>query len=115
MNIKAKLSYQFTIIVVVILLFFSVLVYYFSYNTQHSRFADNLAKRAKNTAILLINIHEVDSVLLKKIQQSTFSYNEEEIVVVDSELNILYSHNKEYLTKDVIIPVSYTHLTLPTI
>jgi signal transduction histidine kinase len=102
MNIKTKLSVQFTFIVAGILLFFASLVYYFSYTTQHARFADNLTKRAKNTAILLINIPEVDSVLLKKIQQSTFNWPEEEIVVTDSELHILYSNNTKYLTKEVI-------------
>jgi signal transduction histidine kinase len=102
MKIKTKLSIEFTLIVVGILLFFSALVYYFSYTSQHSRFADNLTKRAKNTAILLINVPEVDSVLLKKIQQSTFNWMEEEIVVTDSELKILYSNNIEYLTDEVI-------------
>lgn len=102
MYIKTKLSFEFTLIVVGILLFFSALVYYFSYTSQHSRFADNLMKRAKNTAILLINVPEVDSVLLKKIQQSTFNWAEEEIVVTDSELHILYNNNINYLTNEVI-------------
>ena len=102
MYIKTKLAFEFTLIVVGILLFFSALVYYFSYTSQHSRFADNLMKRAKNTAILLINVPEVDSVLLKKIQQSTFNWAEEEIVVTDSELHILYNNNINYLTTEVI-------------
>jgi len=102
MYIKTKLSFEFTLIVFGILLFFSAAVYYFSYTTQHNKFADNLTKRAKNTAILLINLPEVDSTLLKKIQQSTFNWPEEEIVVTDSELNILYSNNIQYLNRDVI-------------
>jgi len=102
MYIKTKLSIEFTLIVTGILLFFSGAVYYFSYSTQYNKFADNLTKRAKNTAILLINMPEVDSTLLKKIQQSTFNWAKEEIVVTDSELNILYSNNKEFLTREVI-------------
>ena len=102
MYIKTKLSIEFTLVVLGILLFFSATVYYFSYTTQHKKFADSLTKRAKNTAILLINLPEVDSVLLKKIQQSTFNWPKEEIVVTDSELNILYRNNTEYLTRDVI-------------
>jgi signal transduction histidine kinase len=102
MNIKTKLSLEFTLIVLGILLFFSAAVYYFSYTTQHKKFADNLTKRAKNTAILLINLPEVDSALLKKIQQSTFNWPREEIVVTDSALNILYRNNTEYLTREVI-------------
>lgn len=102
MNIKTKLSIEFTLIVAGILLFFSALVYYFSYSTQHTRFADNLAKRAKNTAILLINMPEVDSALLHKIQLSTLSYEKEEIVITDSSFYILYTYNKQYLTSEVI-------------
>lgn len=102
MNIKTKLSIEFTLVVVGILLFFSATLYYFSYTTQHNKFADNLTKRAKNTAILLINLPEVDSVLLKKIQQSTFNWPREEIVITNSELNILYRNNIEYLTPEVI-------------
>lgn len=102
MNIKTKLAIEFTLVVVAILLFFSASLYYFSYTTQHNKFADNLTKRAKNTAILLINLPEVDSVLLRKIQQSTFNWPREEIVITNSELNILYRNNIEYLTPEII-------------
>ncbi len=102
MNIKTKLAIEFTLVVVGILMFFSATLYYFSYTTQHNKFADNLTKRAKNTAILLINLPEVDSVLLRKIQQSTFNWPREEIVITNSELNILYRNNIEYLTPEVI-------------
>lgn len=102
MNIKTKLAIEFTLVVVGILLFFSATLYYFSYTTQHNKFVDNLTKRAKNTAILLINLPEVDSVLLKKIQQSTFNWPKEEIVVTDTELNILYRNNIEFLSREVI-------------
>ncbi len=101
MKIKTKLSFQFMLIVAGILLFFSALVYYFTYTTQHARFAENLTKRAKNTGILLINIPEVDSVLLKKIQQSTLSYEKEEIAVTDTTFNLIYSINLQYLTDEV--------------
>lgn len=102
MKIKTKLAVQFTFIVAGILLFFSALVYYFSYNTQHSRFSESLTTRAKNTAVMLINIPEIDSVLLKKIQQSTISWDKEEIIVADSNLRILYSNNIHFLTREKI-------------
>jgi len=97
MNIKTKLSLQFTILVTSILIFFSVLVYYFSYSTQLSKFRENLFDKARNTAILLINVTEVDSTLLKKIHQSTVSWKREEIALTDSSLNIVYSNNLQYL------------------
>ena len=102
MNIKTKLSYQFTIIVAGILLFFCVLVFYFSYTSQHNRFIEILTKRAQNTGILLINLAEVDSVLLKKIHQSTLSNEEEEITVTDSAFHVLYKFKIKYLTDEVI-------------
>jgi signal transduction histidine kinase len=102
MNIKTRLSFQFTLIVAGILLFFSLLVYYFSYSSQLTKFRDNLLDGAKNTAILLINVVEVDSSLLKKIHQSTISWEEEEIALTDSAFNLLYSNNIQYLSDNVM-------------
>ena len=102
MNIKIRLAFQFTIIVAGVLLLFSTLVYYFTYSSQRDKFRDNLKNRAKNTAILLLNVTEVDSTLLKKIQQSTFYWQREEIVVTDSALHMLYKLNTDYLTSENI-------------
>jgi signal transduction histidine kinase len=98
MNIKTRLSFQFTLIVAVILLFFSVLVYYFSYTSQLAKFRQNLFDSAKNTATLLINVTEVDSSLLKKIQQSTILWENEELALTDSAFNLVYSNNIQYLS-----------------
>lgn len=102
MNIKTKLSFQFTIIVAGILIFFSAMVYYFSYTSQLSRFRDNLTEKAKNTAILLINVVEVDSTLLQKIHRSTLSLHDEEIALTDSAFEIIYKYNLKYLSKSVL-------------
>jgi signal transduction histidine kinase len=102
MNIKTRLSFQFTLIVAGILLFFSVLVFYFSYNSQLAKFRENLLDSAKNTAILLINVVEVDSSLLKKIHQSTISWEKEEIALTDSAFNLVYSNNIQYLSDKVM-------------
>lgn len=91
MNIKTRLSIQFTLSVLGILIVFCMLVYYFSYSSQLSIFRQNLLVRAQNTAILLINVQEVDSTLLKKIYQTTKSLEEEEIVLSDSNDKMLYS------------------------
>lgn len=102
MNIKTKLSFQYSIIVAGVLLFFSVFVYYFSYTSQVSKYRESLLETAKNTAILLINVVEVDSALLKKIHQSTVLLNDEEIVLTDSSFNQIYSNNVQYLTEIVV-------------
>jgi len=102
MNIKTRLSFQFTVIVAAILLSFSVLTYYFSYTSQRVRFREDLLDGAKNSAILLINVEEVDSSLLKKIHQSTISWEEEEIAITDSVLHPIYTNNIQYLSDEVI-------------
>jgi two-component system, OmpR family, sensor histidine kinase ArlS len=98
MNIKNKLSAQFTLLVFVILIFFSFLVYYFSYSSQQSEFRHNLYDMAKNTAILLIDVEEVDSTLLNKIHKTTKSRDNEEITIYNSSNAIIYRNQIQYLS-----------------
>ncbi len=102
MNIKTRLSVQFTLLVFGILMFFSVLVYYFSYTSHLSKFRDDLLVTAQNAAILLINVEEVDSTLLKKIHQTTKSLEEEEITITNSANQIIYNNKVESLTEEFI-------------
>lgn len=103
MNIKVRLALQFTLIVAGILLFFSALVYYFSYSSQLTKFRQNLLDSAKNNATLLINVAEVDSSLLKKIHQSTISWENEELVLTDSIYRVIYSYNIRLLADSAIL------------
>jgi two-component system, OmpR family, sensor histidine kinase ArlS len=103
MNIKTRLSFQFTLIVVGILLFFSILVYYFSYSSQLTKFRENLLDGARNTAVLFFNVAEVDSSLLKKIHQSTISWEKEEIALTDSAFNLLYGNNIKNLSRGIML------------
>jgi len=102
MNIKTRLSFKFTLIVAGLLLLFSVLVYFFSYSTQRDKFRENLVNRAKNSAILLLNVDEIDSNLLTKIQKSTFYWQKEEIAITDSTFHLIYKINIHYLTDNVL-------------
>lgn len=97
MKITTRLSFQFTLIVFGILLIFSIMVYYFSYTSQLTKFRNNLLGRAENTAILLIEIAEVDSTLLNKIDQTTKILEEEESALTASSGKLLYSNNLKYL------------------
>lgn len=107
MNIKTRLSLQFTSIVFGILVFFSVLVYYFSFSSQRSKFRDSLLEKAQNTAILSINIQEIDSTLLKKIHQTTRSFEAEEIAITNQSNKLLYSNKTNLLTPVEIISHTY--------
>ncbi|HNW88812.1 MAG TPA: HAMP domain-containing sensor histidine kinase [Bacteroidales bacterium] len=102
MNIKTRLSFEFTGIVAVILLFFAGLVYYFSYTSQLARYREDLLNSAKNTTILLIDVVEVDSILLKKIQRETILLDNEEIVIINPTSKVIYSNNVKYLTDKII-------------
>jgi signal transduction histidine kinase len=102
MNIKTRLSFQFTLIVGVILIFFSILVYYFSYSSQLTKFRKDLLDGAQNTAVLLLNVAEVDSSLLLKIQQSTVAWKTEEIALTDSAFNLIYSNNNQVLSNKIM-------------
>lgn len=106
MKITTRLSFQFTLIVFGILLLFSVMVYYFSYTSQLTKFRNNLLSRAQNTAILLIDIAEVDSTLLKKIDQTTIILEEEEIALTNSSGKLLYSNNMNYLKFESLLGLS---------
>ena len=110
MNIKTRLSFQFTLISSGILLFFSLLVYYFSYTSQLNKFREDLFDSAKNTAILLINVAEVDSSLLKKIHQSTISWKSEEIALTDSAFKLVYGNNIQYLSNKAVQENSNTEI-----
>ena len=107
MNIKSRLSLQFTSIVFGILVFFSVLVFYFSFTSQRSKFRDNLLEKAQNTAILSINIEEIDSTLLKKIHQTTRSFEAEEIAITNESNKLLYSNKTDLLSPDNLISHTY--------
>jgi signal transduction histidine kinase len=102
MNIKTRLSVEFTLTVFGILLFFSALAYYFSYTSHLSKFRYDLLVKAQNTAILLINVEEVDSTLLKKIHQTTKSLENEEIALTDASDRIIYSNKANALTEDFV-------------
>ncbi len=101
-NIKVRLAFQFMLIVVMILLFFAILVYYFSYTSLLNKFRVNILNRAQNTATILIDVKEIDSTLLKKIHQNTISWQDEEIIVVDTNFKVVYSNNVKALSEDII-------------
>lgn len=103
MNIKIRLSLQFSLIVTAILLFFAMLVLYFSFSRQHAKFKQDILDSAKNYATLFINVAEVDSVLLNKIQESSFLWDREELAITDTAYNILYSNNIEYLSDSLTL------------
>lgn len=96
MQIRQKLTYQFVAIVMLILVLHSVSIYYFSANYRKDNFYDRLQKRAINIANLLINIDEIDTILLKKIEKDNpLSLPKEKIIVYNYKNNILFSTDND--------------------
>ena len=97
MQIRQKLTYQFVSIVVVILILFSVSVYYFSANYRTESFYSRLKSRAISVANLLIDIDEVDSVLLRKIEKDNpLSLPYEKIILYNNQNEVLFSTDNDH-------------------
>ena len=100
MQIRQKLTYQFVFIVVVILVMFSMAIYYFSAQYRKENFYERLKSRSISVANLLIDVDEVDSVLLRKIEKDNpVSLPEEKIIVYNYLNEILYSGDNNHKFK----------------
>jgi len=103
MKIRTRLTLSFTIIVALILLMFSTSVYFFYVSYRHNDFFDRLKFRAINTATLLLDINEIDSKLLKKIDDNTLTnMSDVTIIIQDKNKKLLYSNVDTTKLKSVI-------------
>lgn len=92
LNIRTRLTLQFTFIVAFILLLFSSNIYYFSATYRESEFYSRLENKALNTAKLLIEVKEVDYNLLKIIDRNTINaLYDEKVVIYDYKNKQIYN------------------------
>ncbi|MCB0517759.1 MAG: HAMP domain-containing protein [Lewinellaceae bacterium] len=92
MNIQAKLTLRFTVIVASILVLFSAVTYMFSASYRKEEFYDRLESRAVTTARLLVTVEEVDKDLLRIIERNSVpGLPLEEIVVFNKDNELDYS------------------------
>jgi len=93
LNIRTRLSFQFTYIVSLILILFSCLIYYFSADYREAEFYSRLEKKALTTAKLLIEVKEVDYNLMKIIDRNSLNalYNERVMIYDKNNLQIYNS------------------------
>lgn len=94
MNIRAKLTLQFSIIVASLLVLFSSAVFYFSATYRKEEFFSRLKDRALTTAKLLVTVNEVSADLLKIIDRNTINALSEEKILV-------FDHNNEQVYESV--------------
>lgn len=92
MNIRKKLSYQF-LGIVALLLWISLLAIYFAFSqARKEEFYDRLGRKAKLVAEMLIDIEEIDTELLRKIEKNNpLNLANEKIVIYDFQNQIIYS------------------------
>ena len=86
LNIRTRLSFQFTYIVSLILILFSCIIYYFSADYREAEFYSRLEKKALTTAKLLIEVKEVDYNLMKIIDRNSLN-------ALQNEKVMIYDHN----------------------
>jgi signal transduction histidine kinase len=92
MNIQAKLTLRFTIIVASILLLFSLVIYLLSASYRREEFYDRLDSRALTTARLLVTVEEVSIDILRIVDRNSVpGLPQEEIVVFDANNHLAYS------------------------
>ena len=92
MNIRNRLTLRFILMVVFILLMASFLIYIFSADYREEAFYDRLQSKANITAKLLIEVEEIDSDLLTKIEKDNpASLPNEKIIIFDFKNDILFS------------------------
>lgn len=98
MEIRKKLTYQF-IGIVVFILWFSLVAIYISFSqSRKEEFNNRLGSKAKLVAQMLIDIDEIDSELLKKIEKNNpLSLPNEKIVIFDYENKKIYSTDGDNL------------------
>lgn len=93
MQIRHKISLQFTCVVAIILLFFSGIVYLRAENQRSKNFFDRLQGRANTTARLLVDVHEFTPRLLKLLDKnSSLRLPNEEVYVYSLQNVLLYSN-----------------------
>jgi signal transduction histidine kinase len=92
LNIRTRLSFQFTYIVSLILILFSFIIYYFSADYREAEFYSRLEKKALTTAKLLIEVKEVDYNLMKIIDRNSLNaLHNERVMIYDNKNHLIYN------------------------
>jgi len=96
MDIRKKITYQF-LGSVALLLWVSLMAIYFSFSqARKEEFYDRLGRKAKLVAEMLIDIEEIDSELLRKIEKNNpLNLANEKIVIYDFQNQVIYSTDED--------------------
>jgi signal transduction histidine kinase len=98
MEIRKRLTYQFTAIVALILLFSSFSIYFSFSKSRYEEFYNRLESKAKLVAQMLLDIDEIDAELLRKIERNNpLSLPNEKIIIYDYKNNIIFTSDEEHV------------------
>jgi signal transduction histidine kinase len=96
MQIKTKLTYQFSALVAIILLISSTAVYLSFSKIRKEEFYDRLSSKSKLVAQMLFEIEEIDAELLKRIEENNpLSLPNEKIIIINYENQRIYDTDDE--------------------
>lgn len=104
MNIRYKLTVQFSLIVLFILLSVSFFIYFFSSNYRDKDYNTRLKDRAKTVANLFLGVKEVDMALLKIIDRNTLALYHEQIYIFDESDHLIYSNTEKTFDDYSLLP-----------
>ncbi|HEV7349597.1 HAMP domain-containing sensor histidine kinase [Telluribacter sp.] len=93
MQIRTRLTVQFSLLVSAILLVAFLAIYYFTFVNTNEDFYDRLRSKAVSTAELLLKVRQVDTELLKVFDKSNrdLIYNEN-ILIFDEKNRLIYAN-----------------------
>ena len=105
MEIRKKLAYQFIALVAFILLLASTAIYISFAKSRQEEFYDRLSSKAKQLALMLFEIDEIDTEVLRKIERNNpLSLPKERIVIYDQANSVIFSSDTDnILSIDTLI------------
>ncbi|PQA59940.1 HAMP domain-containing sensor histidine kinase [Siphonobacter curvatus] len=101
MQIRTRLTIQFTLLVSVIVLLAFAAIYYFREYSLQEQFYKRLRQKALSTVELLVNQNEVNSEILKLIDQSNYDLLYKENVILYTYRNDIYHANNDTIRFDL--------------
>ncbi len=93
MQIRTRLTIQFTLLVSAILLVSFLIIYYFTYTNTKEDFYDRLKSKATSMAVLQTKVKSIDNELLKIIDETNRGYIfNSNIFIFDEKNRLIYSN-----------------------
>jgi signal transduction histidine kinase len=100
MKIRTRLTVQFLILGGIITILTSLAIYYLSASYRKDDFFSRLESKANVTARLLIEVEEIDSTLLQKIERDNpISLPNEKVIIYNYKNDILFSTDEKKVIK----------------